>query len=132
LAAMAAWEVLQGFYSALPKLDSRVKSTSFNLFTESYGGHYGPAFFNYFYEQNAAIANGTSKGKFFDFNALGIVSTSICSFILSFSKLKARQLTKHHRSTVSLMSQSKHLTIRSWPITIPTVLKLSMTQFGAT
>ena len=76
LAAMAAWEVLQGFYSALPQLDSRVQSTTFNLFTESYGGHYGPAFFNYFYEQNAKIANGTSTGKYFDFNSLGIVSSS--------------------------------------------------------
>jgi hypothetical protein len=77
LAAMAAWEVLQGFYSALPQLDSRVESTTFNLFTESYGGHYGPAFFNYFYEQNAMIANGTSTGKYMDFNSLGIVSVSL-------------------------------------------------------
>jgi hypothetical protein len=38
LAAVAAWEVLQGFYSALPQLDSRVQSTQFNLWTESYGG----------------------------------------------------------------------------------------------
>jgi hypothetical protein len=38
LAAMAAWEVLQGFYAALPQLDSKVHSTKFNLWTESYGG----------------------------------------------------------------------------------------------
>ena len=82
LAAMAAWEVLQGFYSALPQLDSRVQSTTFNLFTESYGGHYGPAFFNYFYEQNAKIANGTSTGKYFDFNSLGIVSSPWFTYFL--------------------------------------------------
>ena len=35
---MAAWEVLQGFYAALPQLDSKVQSTKFNLWTESYGG----------------------------------------------------------------------------------------------
>jgi hypothetical protein len=85
LAAKAAWEVLQGFYSALPKLDSRVKSTTFNLFTESYGGHYGPAFFNYFYEQNAKIANGTSKGKVMDFGSLGIVSTVLSLTLLNYS-----------------------------------------------
>lgn len=38
LAAVAAWHTLQGFYSALPQLDSDVKSKSFNLWTESYGG----------------------------------------------------------------------------------------------
>lgn len=41
IAAVAAWHVIQGFYSGLPKLDSAVKSTEFNLWTESYGGHYG-------------------------------------------------------------------------------------------
>lgn len=74
MAAMAAWEIMQGFYSALPQLDSNVSSTDFNLFTESYGGHYGPAFFNYFYEQNAMIANGSAKGKAFNFNSLGIIN----------------------------------------------------------
>lgn len=38
LAAMAAWEVIQGFYSGLPQLAPDVKSTVFNLATESYGG----------------------------------------------------------------------------------------------
>jgi carboxypeptidase D len=38
LAAVAAWEVMQAFYSALPQLDSKVESTQFNLWTESYGG----------------------------------------------------------------------------------------------
>ena len=71
LAAIAAWEILQGFYSALPQLDSKVQSATFNLFTESYGGHYGPAFFNYFSEQNALIANGTKTGQYIDFTSLG-------------------------------------------------------------
>jgi hypothetical protein len=35
-AAVAAYHVLQGFYSALPQLDSEVKSKVFNLFTERY------------------------------------------------------------------------------------------------
>ena len=80
-AAMAAWEILQGFYSALPQLDSKVHPTEFNLWTESYGGHYGPSFFNYFYEQNAKIEKGTAKGKAFTFNSLGIINGIIDEYI---------------------------------------------------
>ncbi|EXJ90300.1 carboxypeptidase D [Capronia coronata CBS 617.96] len=81
LAAIAAWEVLQAFYAALPQLDSKVQSTQFNLWTESYGGHYGPAFFNYFYQQNEAIANGTQTGKYFEFVNLGIMNGIIDEYI---------------------------------------------------
>jgi hypothetical protein len=42
LAAVAAWHVLQGFLSALSQLDCEIGSNKeFNLWTESYGGHYG-------------------------------------------------------------------------------------------
>lgn len=78
---MAAWEVIQGFYSILPQLDGEVQSTDFNLMTESYGGHYGPAFFKYFYDQNAAIQNGTQAGKPFNFNSLGIINGIIDEYI---------------------------------------------------
>ncbi|KAJ5204103.1 uncharacterized protein N7498_004982 [Penicillium cinerascens] len=74
LAAKAAWEVLQGFLGGLPKLDSKIKSKSFNLWTESYGGHYGPAFFDHFYEENEKIANGTVDGIQLEFNTLGIIN----------------------------------------------------------
>ncbi|KAK7546083.1 Alpha/Beta hydrolase protein [Phyllosticta citricarpa] len=74
LSAVATYHVLQGFLSALPQLDSGVKSKEFNLWTESYGGHYGPAFFNYFYEQNEKIANGTSSGIQLNFNSLGVIN----------------------------------------------------------
>ena len=37
-----------------------------------FAGHYGPAFFNYFYEQNQMIANGTSTGTELVFDTLGI------------------------------------------------------------
>ncbi|KAH7062194.1 putative carboxypeptidase S1 [Macrophomina phaseolina] len=72
LAAVAAYHVLQGFFSALPQLDSDIKSKDFNLWTESYGGHYGPAFYNYFYEQNEAIKNGSVTGIELNFNSLGV------------------------------------------------------------
>lgn len=46
LAAVAAWHILQGFLSALPQLSPETTSDElttkqFNLWTESYGGHYG-------------------------------------------------------------------------------------------
>jgi len=34
LAAVAAWEVIQGFYEGLGQLDQNIKSAKFNLFTE--------------------------------------------------------------------------------------------------
>lgn len=37
-AAHAAWEIVQGFLGGLPDMDSKIKSKSFNLWTESYGG----------------------------------------------------------------------------------------------
>ncbi|KAK8220320.1 Alpha/Beta hydrolase protein [Phyllosticta capitalensis] len=72
LAAVSAWHVLQGFYSALPQLASNVKSKEFNLWTESYGGHYGPSFFQYFYEHNQKIAKGEEAGIQLQLNTLGI------------------------------------------------------------
>ncbi|KAF2154004.1 peptidase S10, serine carboxypeptidase [Myriangium duriaei CBS 260.36] len=74
LAAQAVWEVLQGFLGALPQLDNKVGIKDFNLFTESYGGHYGPAFFNYFYDQNQAIQNGSTNGTQLNFNSLGVIN----------------------------------------------------------
>ncbi|KAL9612379.1 MAG: hypothetical protein Q9167_003019 [Letrouitia subvulpina] len=77
LCAIAAWHILQGFLANLPQLDSRIGPAAhktFNLWTESYGGHYGPAFFNYFYEQNAAIQNGTTNGTELVFDTLGIIN----------------------------------------------------------
>ncbi|CZT08422.1 hypothetical protein WAI453_007252 [Rhynchosporium graminicola] len=74
LSAVAAWHVLQGFMGSLPQLDPNIMSREFNLWTESYGGHYGPAFFNYFYEQNQMISNGSSQGIQLNFNTLGIIN----------------------------------------------------------
>lgn len=71
---MAAWEVIQGFYDALPQLDATVLSKTFNLATESYGGHYGPAFFNYFQQQNILIANGSKPGIPLTFDSLTIIN----------------------------------------------------------
>lgn len=74
LSAVAAWHVLQAFLDALPQLSPELgKSTKqFNLWTESYGGHYGPTFYKYFLEQNQLISNGSVAGTALIFDTLGI------------------------------------------------------------
>ncbi|KAK4503278.1 hypothetical protein PRZ48_006706 [Zasmidium cellare] len=68
IAARATWHFLQTWLSTFsqynPSTRPNVTTTStsepagINLFTESYGGKYGPVFATYFEEQNAAIASG--------------------------------------------------------------------------
>lgn len=77
LAAVTAWEVMQAFFGTLPRLDPTVKSREFHLWTESYGGHWGPGFFRHFYEQNERIRNGTSKGVRLEMESLGIINELI-------------------------------------------------------
>jgi len=67
-AAPQVWKLLQAFYAQFP----RYKNHKFGLFTESYGGHYGPEFAYYFESQNAGIEHGTVHGKKIPLVALGI------------------------------------------------------------
>jgi carboxypeptidase D len=67
-AAPDMWTFMQVFYDAFPEYKSR----EFGLFSESYGGHYGPVFAAHFQEQNAAIASGAIQGEPVNLVALGI------------------------------------------------------------
>ncbi|PGH08719.1 hypothetical protein AJ79_05910 [Helicocarpus griseus UAMH5409] len=55
-AAKAFWHTLQGFLGVFPQYHPG--SAGFHLFTESYGGKYGPAFATHFEKQNEALRNG--------------------------------------------------------------------------
>lgn len=78
LAAVTAWELLQGFYSGLSQLNSDIKSTDFHLWTESFGGHWGPAFFTHFHEQNEKLdQNTTSSGRKLNMKSLGMVNAIV-------------------------------------------------------
>jgi carboxypeptidase C (cathepsin A) len=69
-AAADIWTFMQIFLS-----DSRFASLKTNdlaIWTESYGGHYGPTFAAYFLSQNAAIAAGTVKGIPLNLKVLGV------------------------------------------------------------
>lgn len=52
-------------------------SREFNLATESYGGHYGPTFYRYFYDQNQKIQNGSMPGYEVNFNSLSLINAII-------------------------------------------------------
>lgn len=71
-AAATAWEVLQAFFEELPTFDPVIQSRDFNLWTLSYGGHWGPTFFEYFYEQNELIKAGDAQGVQLNMQSLGI------------------------------------------------------------
>ena len=47
-AAPYVWKLIQAFYTAFPEYKSR----DFGIFTESYGGHYGPEFVKFIQSQN--------------------------------------------------------------------------------
>lgn len=67
-AAPRVWKLLQAFYAQFPEYEGR----EFGIFTESYGGHYGPEFAFYFEQQNAAIDAGTLQGEKINLVALGV------------------------------------------------------------
>ncbi|KAJ0268568.1 hypothetical protein COL940_013270 [Colletotrichum noveboracense] len=67
-AAPKVWSLMQSFYTQFPEYKNR----DFGLFTESYGGHYGPEFIDHFQAQNAKIDKGEIKGEKIKVVALGI------------------------------------------------------------
>lgn len=67
-AAPEVWKLFQAFLAAFPQYESR----DFGIFTESYGGHYGPEFAHYIQDQNTGIKNGSVQGENINLVALGI------------------------------------------------------------
>ena len=66
IAARALWHMLQGFLGAFPQYNPSMQANStqsgtvgVNLFAESYGGKYGPAFAAFCENQNLARKNGS-------------------------------------------------------------------------
>jgi carboxypeptidase C (cathepsin A) len=67
-AAKNMWTFLQSLYAAFLEC----KGCEFGLFSESYGGCYGPAFVDHFQGQNAVIDAGKIMGDRINVVALGI------------------------------------------------------------
>ncbi|KAF1845461.1 alpha/beta-hydrolase [Cucurbitaria berberidis CBS 394.84] len=83
IAARACWHFLQGFLSAFPQYNpgthpnsTDVESAGVNLFAESYGGIYGPAFANFFEDQNDRRKNGSLPANTLEIQleSIGIVN----------------------------------------------------------
>jgi carboxypeptidase C (cathepsin A) len=69
-AASDVWTFLQIFLA--DSRFSKYKTNKLAIWTESYGGHYGPTFAAYFLTQNAAIAAGTVTGVTLNLQVLAI------------------------------------------------------------
>ncbi|KAF8887449.1 serine carboxypeptidase [Gymnopilus junonius] len=69
-AATDIWTFMQIFLS--DSRFSKYQANNLAIWTESYGGHYGPTFASYFLAQNAAIASGSVTGITLKLGFLGI------------------------------------------------------------
>jgi carboxypeptidase C (cathepsin A) len=77
-AAVAFWHFAQTWFEEFPQYKPHDEKIS--LFTESYGGRYGPTFVKKFMSQNDLIANGTISGPgthFLHLDTLGIINGCI-------------------------------------------------------
>lgn len=79
ISSQAIWHILQAFLTEFPQYNpsgNGNNSVGINLFTESYGGHYGPAFATYFEKQNDLLDQGklpADKTLKIDLVSLGII-----------------------------------------------------------
>ncbi|KAI0833548.1 serine carboxypeptidase [Trametes gibbosa] len=69
-AAKDVWSFLQILFE--DDRFSKFKDNDFGMWTESYGGHFGPIFSRYFLDQNAGIADGQVEGIPINLKVLGI------------------------------------------------------------
>ncbi|KAG9584854.1 secreted carboxypeptidase-like protein, partial [Aureobasidium melanogenum] len=79
-AAVAFWHFAQTWFEEFPQYKPHDEKIS--LFTESYGGRYGPTFVKKFMTQNELIANGTISGPgthYLHLDTLGIINGCIDS-----------------------------------------------------
>ena len=93
IAAQAIWHMLQGFLGAFPQYNPGLQPNSsiyddgvvgVNLFVESYGGKYGPAFASFFETQNSRRNEGTLPANStlqIDLVSLGIMNGCVDDLI---------------------------------------------------
>jgi carboxypeptidase C (cathepsin A) len=111
-AAPYVWTLLQAFFAQFPQYESR----DFGIFTESYGGHYGPEFASYFESQNAAIAKGTVTGQNVSLIALGINNGWYDPIIRKCFIFSALALYRKH-NTNSLIEYKAYVSTTGIPFT---------------
>jgi carboxypeptidase C (cathepsin A) len=77
--SLAVWTFLQFWFKAFPKY--LPETAGFHLFTESYGGHYGPSIADILMSKNQAIKRNEINGTIIDMQTLGIGNGYIDSII---------------------------------------------------
>jgi carboxypeptidase C (cathepsin A) len=77
-AARALWHFAQTWFFEFPGY--KPKDNRISLWTESYGGHYGPGVFRFFQEQNNKISNGilnAEQAHYLHLDTLGIINGQV-------------------------------------------------------
>ena len=88
-AARALWHFAQTWFQEFP--DYKPNNDAISIFTESYGGRYGPAYTAFFEEQNQRIANGSFKetgdAYIIHLDTLGIINGCVDYLTMALSYL---------------------------------------------
>ncbi|KAK2783313.1 hypothetical protein FQN52_000322 [Onygenales sp. PD_12] len=86
-AARSLWHFSQVWFDEFPEY--KPHNNKISMWTESYGGKYGPAFMRFFHEQNQKIKDGTISDKEYSYllhlDTLGIINGCVDSFSQSLS-----------------------------------------------
>ncbi|KAF2724976.1 secreted carboxypeptidase-like protein [Polychaeton citri CBS 116435] len=84
-AAVALWHFAQTWFEEFPYYKPNDEKIS--LFTESYGGHYGPTFMSFWMRQNELIANSSIPGHYLHLDTLGIINGCIDDYDMTESRI---------------------------------------------
>lgn len=83
-AARATWHFAQTWFTEFPHY--KPKNDKISIWTESYGGRYGPAFMSFFDTQNTKINDGTLEpAHYIHLDTLGIINGYSDMFLQAFS-----------------------------------------------
>ncbi|KAK4663742.1 hypothetical protein QC763_611100 [Podospora pseudopauciseta] len=100
------WTFLQAFLAAKPEL----AKSQFGLFTESYGGHYGPDIVRFIQQQNKVVDQNVSNAVKIDIIALGI-NNGWVDPKLQFPAYLDFGLTNNYRQLVNQSQYSTGITL---------------------
>ncbi|KKZ63800.1 hypothetical protein EMCG_01904 [[Emmonsia] crescens] len=84
-AAIQFWHFLQTWTQHFDKYTAGRKNFGINIWTESYGGRYGPAFARYIVDKNEEVQANRTEGKTLPLETLGIINGCIDLSLQEFS-----------------------------------------------
>ncbi|KAL6708977.1 hypothetical protein ACN47E_002104 [Coniothyrium glycines] len=113
IAARACWHFLQGFLSAFPQYNpgthpnsTTVEPTAVHLFTESYGGLYGPTFADYFEDQNDRRMNESISTKALEIRlgSVGIMNGMLDQLVQTVSVVNFTRDNSYNINAIDLVT----------------------------